>query len=78
MAKTRNMSNPIKKAIVAAGTAQKLADKLGITRSTIYAWREIPTKYIIEIERITKVPREELRPDLYRKSKRTSEMAAAE
>ena len=44
-----------------------LAQQLRISRQAIYQWKDIPPKQVLEIERITKVDREKLRPDLYRR-----------
>ena len=44
-----------------------LAARLKIKRQAIYQWDEIPTKRIVEIEKITGVDRSILRPDLYKK-----------
>jgi len=59
------MSTGIKKAIKAMGSGAALARALGIDRASVCGWAEIPAKRIIQIERLTGVPREELRPDLY-------------
>jgi len=55
------------KAIKAAGSISKLARALGISPQAVWQWREIPVRHVISIERIFGVPREELRPDLYRR-----------
>ena len=59
------MDAGIEKAAKAVGTIAALARKLGITRSAIHQWPRIPAERVIEIERATGVPRNELRPDLY-------------
>lgn len=59
------MDAGIEKAAKAAGTIAALARKIGVTRSAIHQWRQIPAGRVIEIERATGVPRNELRPDLY-------------
>jgi DNA-binding transcriptional regulator YdaS (Cro superfamily) len=56
----------IQKAIRAAGGVNALARLLGIEPSAVVRWRDIPAHRIIQIEQATGVPREELRPDLYR------------
>lgn len=43
----------------------KLATDLGISRIAIYHWKKVPAKWLIEIERQTGIPRQDLRPDLY-------------
>jgi DNA-binding transcriptional regulator YdaS (Cro superfamily) len=52
-------------AIQAVGSAAELARRLGIRPQSIQGWETIPSERVREIERITKVPREKLRPDLY-------------
>tara|TARA_Y100001937_G_C6893034_1_gene229932 strand:+ start:75 stop:284 length:210 start_codon:yes stop_codon:yes gene_type:complete len=44
----------------------RLADHLGLTRMAIYQWKIIPSRYVIEIEKITGISRTQLRPDLYK------------
>lgn len=58
-------TNPVKLAIDAAGSQAQLARALGLSRAAISQWREIPVKRVLEIERVTGVSREQLRPDLY-------------
>ncbi len=53
-------------AIDAAGGIIKLAHQLGLTHQAVYQWRSVPTHQIMAIEELTGVPREVLRPDLYR------------
>ena len=58
----------IKKAASAYGGVTKLALALGITRSVLYFHirdGHLPDKHIVRVERLTGVPRQELRPDLY-------------
>jgi DNA-binding transcriptional regulator YdaS (Cro superfamily) len=42
-----------------------LARKLGISHQSFYSWRRIPAERVIEIEKATGIPRQQLRPDLY-------------
>jgi len=55
----------IKSAINVAGSADRLAVVLGITRQAIYQWPRVPAERVLDIERATGVSRHELRPDLY-------------
>lgn len=58
----------IEKAVKAVrGGVSALARELGINRQNIYDWNQIPADHIVAIEQITGVPREQLRPDLYRR-----------
>jgi DNA-binding transcriptional regulator YdaS (Cro superfamily) len=54
------------KAIEAAGGVRALARALGIKHPAILQWVRIPAQRVVDIERVTGVPREQLRPDLYR------------
>ena len=48
------------------GLMAKIAKDLGVTRSAVTKWDRIPAEVVVEVERITGMPREQLRPDLYR------------
>jgi DNA-binding transcriptional regulator YdaS (Cro superfamily) len=56
----------LKTAIREAGGTNRLARKLGISSAAVAQWTRIPFERLLEIERVTGVPRELLRPDLYR------------
>ena len=64
------MSPGLTRAIEKAGSMGKLARLLGISQQAVSQWREVPTRHIIAIEHATGVPREVLRPDLYRRRRR--------
>jgi DNA-binding transcriptional regulator YdaS (Cro superfamily) len=53
-------------AIEAAGGLRALARLLGITHNAMMHWDKIPAERIVEIEKVTGIARERLRPDLYR------------
>ena len=58
---------PLSKVLDAINQAG-LAGKLGITRQAVNQWKrkgQIPVERVREIERITGIPRVELRPDIY-------------
>src|SRR5262249_28268912 len=65
-----SMSPGLTRAIEKAGSMGKLARMLGISQQAVSQWREVPTRHIIAIETATGVPREILRPDLYRRRRR--------
>jgi DNA-binding transcriptional regulator YdaS (Cro superfamily) len=56
----------IYRAACAAGGLRELARRLGITPTAIRKWYRVPDDRIIAIEKVTGIPREKLRPDLYR------------
>jgi DNA-binding transcriptional regulator YdaS (Cro superfamily) len=58
-------SEIIKRVVEKAGGVTPLARHLGIRMESIYSWTQIPAKRVVEVERITGIPREELRPDVF-------------
>ena len=63
---TKEKSKGLARAIKAAGSVAKLATALQVTRQTVYYWADVPAERVVDMEKATGVPREELRPDLYR------------
>ena len=52
------------------GGAAALAKRLHINRSTVCAWKKkqkVPVGYVLEIERLTDIPRYRIRPDIWQK-----------
>lgn len=47
------------------GTAAALGALLGVSRSAVSQWRQVPLRHLREVSQITGIPRRELRPDLY-------------
>lgn len=50
------------------GRIAALARELGLSRSAVWQWSRVPAERVVEVERITGIPREALRPDLYAKA----------
>jgi len=48
------------------GRRKKLATDLGITPGAISQWTAVPMDKVVAIEKATGVPRQKLRPDLYK------------
>lgn len=46
-------------------TKKGLAEKLGISPPAVTQWQRCPSARVLDVERITGVPRYVLRPDLY-------------
>lgn len=59
------MIEVIQRAAGKAGGITKLAAALGIKHPSIHSWQRVPAERVLEVERITGIPRHELRPDLY-------------
>lgn len=54
-----------------------LAGKLGVDKATVSRWayKEVPASRILEVEKITGIPRQQLRPDLYEDATHSPEAA---
>lgn len=59
------MISPIELAAAKVGGITKLARELNVKHQTFYSWKRVPAERVLDMERITGVPRHELRPDLY-------------
>lgn len=61
--------NPLAEAIDKAGGQAALARQLGVKQQTIFGWlhhsRQVPAERVLAVERVTGIPRHELRPDIY-------------
>ena len=53
------------KAVEIAGGINALARLLDISNQAVRQWRRVPAERVVDIERVTGVPRQELRPDLF-------------
>ena len=58
-------SDALRRAIESAGGLARLAEPLGISAQAISQWVEVPPLRVIAVERVSGIPRHELRPDLY-------------
>lgn len=62
------MKTALDQAIEVAGSQSSLARALGIKPQAVQKWAatgRVPSERAVEIERVTGVPRQKLRPDLY-------------
>jgi hypothetical protein len=59
----------LKAAVKKVGSITNLAKLLGVTTQAISQWECVPLNRVLEIEHITKVDRERLRPDLFKRRK---------
>ena len=60
--------NAVKLAIEKAGGMRPLARAIGIAHQAIAMWTYIPIKRLLDVERVTGIPREILRPDIFYRS----------
>lgn len=47
------------------GMRRLIARELGIYPSAVSQWGRVPAERVLDVERVTGIPRYELRPDLY-------------
>jgi DNA-binding transcriptional regulator YdaS (Cro superfamily) len=47
------------------GMLAKIAHDIGQTRAAVAKWKKVPAERVVEVERITGIPRQKLRPDLF-------------
>ncbi|XYD07449.1 Cro/CI family transcriptional regulator [Methylobacterium sp. NMS12] len=55
----------LQRAFKSRGDAIRVARALGISPQAVSQWRRIPPLRVLDVERVTKIPRQQLRPDLY-------------
>jgi DNA-binding transcriptional regulator YdaS (Cro superfamily) len=55
----------LSRAISKVGTALRLAQLLGLSPQAVSQWRRVPVSRVLDVERLSDVPRHELRPDIY-------------
>lgn len=55
----------VERAAKEVGGVVKLASLLGIKHPSFHAWSRVPAERVLDLERFTKIPRHEFRPDLY-------------
>lgn len=53
------------RAIKNSGGVTKLARALGISHQAVMKWRRLPAERVLDVERISKISRHDLRPDIY-------------
>ncbi len=57
----------VEEVIKLAGGTAELARKLGIRSQAVSQWTRIPVMRVLDVERLTKISRKRLRPDVYGK-----------
>ena len=60
-------SKEVIRAIRAAGSIAELADAIGTSRQAVHQWYMIPLNRVFDVELVTKIPHEELRPYFFGK-----------
>jgi DNA-binding transcriptional regulator YdaS (Cro superfamily) len=62
------MSPGFERIVSTRGMAAHIARELGLSAASLSQWRKrqkIPAEQVLAVERVTGIPKEELRPDLY-------------
>jgi DNA-binding transcriptional regulator YdaS (Cro superfamily) len=59
------MIDLVQKGAERVGGLGKLADGLGIKHQAFYSWKKVPAERVLDFERLTDIPRFDIRPDLY-------------
>ena len=57
------------KAIRLAGGITKVAEALRISKQAVSAWRDVPPRYVVTLERLSGIPRQKIRPDVFREER---------
>jgi DNA-binding transcriptional regulator YdaS (Cro superfamily) len=52
------------------GLLSLVARALGVTRGAVTKWQQVPAERVLAVEKATGIPRERLRPDLYKPRRR--------
>lgn len=61
----RTMDAGLKEAVDKVGGIRRLARTIGVSHVSIIRWDKIPIEYLFVIEKVTDIPRERLRPDIF-------------
>src|SRR4051794_25077361 len=61
---TEALEKGVELAVAAAGSQSELARRLNVKVQSIQQWKRVPEDRVAEVEPVTGVPREKLRPDL--------------
>lgn len=59
------MIDVVEEAAKSVGSASELARRLGISPQALHQWKQVPPERVVDIERITGIPRSRLRSDLF-------------
>lgn len=63
--RSASRTKALTRALELAGGPAGLARPLGVSIQAVSQWDEVPPLRVLAVERVTGVPRHELRPDLY-------------
>lgn len=58
-------ADALRLAVKTANGPTRLGNLIGVSSQAISQWEQVPSTRVIEVERVTGIPRHALRPDLY-------------
>lgn len=61
-------SEALGRAVKAAGSKTKLAALVGVTLQAVSQWDKVPLARLMDVARVTGIPAQELRPDVFKSS----------
>ena len=67
LAYNRDMRDAVLQRLIDTIGLRELSRRLRMSPNSLIKWRKVPAHRLIQLEEVTGVPRETLRPDLYRK-----------
>ena len=47
------------------GQSAEIADACGINKAAVYQWKRVPVQWVRKVSRITGIPAEKIRPDIF-------------
>jgi DNA-binding transcriptional regulator YdaS (Cro superfamily) len=65
VSKNNRRDPALERALKEAGGAAKVARHFGISVQSVWGWRRCPPRRAVGLEKLSKVPRRELRPDVF-------------
>ena len=64
----RPQTKEVKRAIKAAGGVTRLAEELGTSKQAVSQWYVVPLARVWDVEKVTGIPHQELRPDFFNRN----------
>jgi len=55
----------IKELLAKAGGAYKVAAEIDVASQWVYQWKQVPAKHVVAVSRLSGVPPEQIRPDIF-------------
>ena len=49
------------------GLGARIARAIGASRQYVNQWEYVPSQYVLAVEKVARIPRHKIRPDMYRR-----------